>query len=131
MKIPVDQALETTQMIVPEVDLGITRKAGRVHINPIPLDLWGLYLNSLENACETLLDELGRLPDVDPVTEIEAIALDMSCLATSVNMFYMCMMEEIKIAYKAAQSVSKPNFKRYSRYRKKIDREGGNDQETR
>jgi len=124
MKIPVDEALETTQMIVPEVDLKVKWVGGNIHIQAVQIDLWYLYINAMENASDMLLNELGRLPDLKPVIEIEGIASDLGCLISSFNMFYQCMMDEIRRAYKSMQSEPKPNFKRYSRYRRKIDRDG-------
>ncbi len=122
MKIPLDQALEITQMIVPEIDLKVEKKEdGHLEIFAVPMNYWNLYLNAMENASDVLLDDLHKLPDVSPYIEIEAIAQDINCLITSFNMFYMCTMDEIGRHLQPVQL----KIKRYDRYKKKGEEENG------
>lgn len=131
MKIPLEKALAVTQMIVPEFDLNVHRKGNNLHVSVIPIDCWDIYINAMENASDMLLNELWKLPDVKPVTDLEPIAKDLNCLITSFNMFYHCMMEELIKTYNAGKEVSDANVKRFSKYRSKIEREDGNEERTR
>lgn len=120
MKIPIEQALEITQMIVPEIELSYKKVGNSLHITGIPIEHWHFYLNAMENASDMLLTELDKLPDVPPITEIEPIATDINCLITCFNMFYFGMIKELKASYEKSNSSSNPDFKRYSRYRRDI-----------
>ncbi len=122
MKIPLDQALEITQLIVPEIDLKVQKKDdGHLEIFAVPMNYWNLYINAMENASDVLLEDLQKLPDVPPYVEIEAIAQDINCLITSFNMFYMCTMEEIARHLKPVQI----KMNRYDRYKKRGEEDGG------
>lgn len=119
MKIPYEQALRTTQMIVPEVDLGLERlENDKFQVGMVPLPYWGYYFDAIENASDLLLTRLGELPDVKPVTEIESIAEDIGCLVTALSLFYICTMNEVE---RINKNVNK-DVKRFDKYRKKINR---------
>lgn len=124
MKIPIHEALSVTQMIIPEVDLGIHHVGGEVEIKAVPLTDWGYYINAMENASDLLLHELSSLPDVKPVTEIEAIAQDLNCLISSLSMFYACAINELKkvTTQYEDRDVNDTTFKRFSKYRTTINR---------
>ena len=118
MKIPLPEALEVAQMIVPEIDLGLKTDNDRIQVTAVPLCHWHFYLNAMENASDMLLHELSTLPDIKPITELEPIAQDLSCLITTINTFYFCMMDDLaKINDSQDQ-----NIERFSKYRKKVDR---------
>ena len=119
MKIPYEQALRTAQMIVPEIDLGLERlDTENLQVGMVPLPYWCFYLDAMENASELLRTRLGDLPDVNPVTEIDAIAEDLGCLITSMTLFYMCTMNEVE---RMNKKVSK-DIKRFDKYRKRTNR---------
>lgn len=134
MKIPMYEALSVTQMIIPEIDLEIQSERGDVQIASVSLADWHYYIDAMENASDLLLDELGALPDIKPVIGIEAIALELNCLITSLNMFYECTIEElIKLSKQNRPQNRQQNtdpekeendaiFSRFSKYRAKINR---------
>lgn len=131
MKIPIREALAVTQMIVPEVDLCIEEIGDDdTEILPVPFQQWHYYINAMHNASELLLEELGSLPDVKPVTGIETIAQDLNCLIASFSMFYMCSLNELFKASKMQEDLQQKDkedvdatFKRFSKYRRNINRD--------
>ena len=119
MKIPYEQALRTTQMIVPEVDLGLERlDTEHLQVGMVPLPYWCYYIDALENASDLLITKLGELPDVKPVTEIESISEDIGCLITALSLLYVCTLNEVE---RINKNVNK-DVKRFDKYRKKINR---------
>lgn len=111
------RALETTQMIVPEIDLGLTEKDGLVQLNPVAFTDWHYYLHAIESAHELLDTELSALPDVESVEEIRIIASDLGSLILSLKVFYVATLERFKVE----EPDVKDKFERFSKYRKQID----------
>lgn len=119
MRIPLEQALQTTQMIVPEVDLHLKVTEGRVDMAPVPMTDWFYYLANIEAISECVLDEMEKMPDVQPVTELLDMLEDLRCLTASIGLFYQCTMREIE----NIRTPHNDKMKRLRRYRKALEEE--------
>ncbi len=128
MKKPIYEAMEIVQKIIPEVNLEIEDVDGKVYVRSAPFVDWALYIVAMENASDLLLKEISSLPDVDVVTEIEAIAQDLSCLIATFSFFYEITAREMIKELKERKKTLKTEdvaLTRFSKYRAKINREEG------
>ncbi len=122
MKIPIEDALESIQMIVPEIDLEVKNENGQIKLLTVPMNFWNLYLNAIENASDLLLEELAKLPDLAFVHEIEEIASDINSIISIFNLFYMFTMEEANKKEQKQIQGSEEMLQRISKYRRTIRR---------
>ena len=126
MKIDIFKAVEITQMIVPEIKIECKRVGDDFHITAVRVNEWNYYIEAMHNASDMLLEELWKLPDVSPITEIEPIATDLNCLISCFHTFYVGMMKELEEICQEYTENLPPEpekdpdseLKRFSRYRR-------------
>lgn len=122
MRISIEDALESIQMIVPEIDLEVKNENGHVKLLTVPMKFWNLYLNAIENASDLLLEEIAKLPDLEFIHEIEDIASDINSIISIFNLFYMFTMEEATKKEQKQVESTEELLKRVSKYRRTIER---------
>ena len=110
--------LETTQMIVPEVDLALSEEAGMVRLNPVPITDWHYYFDAMDCAGKLLVEELNELPDVDAIQEVKFIVEDLESLVVSLRVFYTATMDQLD----ENRNITDEQIERFSRYRRTIDK---------
>lgn len=113
MKATIEEVLETTQMIVPEIDLKVSMHGEEVHMQAVPLNYWHYYINAIEKASDLLVEELRELPDLEVITELETVATDLNSLISAFNLFYHLTLREIEQAVEPMR----PQLERIARYR--------------
>lgn len=89
------ESLETSQMIIPEVNLGLETKDGILHLNHVAFTDWHYYLDALESANALVCDDMDKLPDISYINEIKEISSDISSLLISLKIFYINTLESM------------------------------------